>query len=134
MLGRFACIAAAGLLVTASVAEACEVPAGFTARARLTSQDVVVTFRTVPAAIEIGRHFSVEAIVCATPPTQGLRVDAQMPEHRHGMNYRPTVATTGDGRFVAQGLLLHMPGRWQLLFDVERGGRTERLATDILVE
>jgi len=134
VLGRFARIAAAGLLVTAGVAEACEVPAGFTARERLTSQDVVVMFRTVPAAIEIGRHFSVEAIVCATPPTQGLRVDAQMPEHRHGMNYRPTVATTGDGRFVAQGLLFHMPGRWQLLFDVERGGRTERLATDLLVE
>jgi len=57
-----------------------------------------------------------------------------MPEHRHGMNYRPTVATSGEGRYRAEGLLFHMPGRWQLLFDVERGGRTERLAADILLE
>jgi hypothetical protein len=124
----------AWLAVSAGTAEACEAPVGFAARERLTANDVVVLFRTVPATIEIGRHFAVEAVVCATPPTQALRVDAQMPEHRHGMNYRPTVAATGDGRWVAQGMMFHMPGRWQLVFDVERGGRTERLTTDILLE
>jgi hypothetical protein len=91
-------------------------------------------FRTIPATIEIGRHFSVEAIVCATPPARGLRVDAQMPEHRHGMNYRPQVSTAPDGRYVADGFLFHMPGRWEIVFDVERGGRTERLSTEILLE
>jgi len=35
---------------------------------------------------------------------------------------------------VAEGLLFHMPGRWQLLFDVERGGRTERLEADVVLE
>jgi hypothetical protein len=134
VLGRRALVAAAWLAAGAGAALACEAPPGFTARERLTAEGVVVMFRTVPAAIVIGRHFSVEAIVCATPPTVGLRVDAQMPEHRHGMNYRPTVASTGDGRYVAEGLLFHMPGRWQLVFDVDRGGRTERLATDILLE
>jgi hypothetical protein len=124
---------AAGLLVAAAT-EACEAPRGFAPRARLAAGDVVLMFRTVPAAIELGQHFAVEAIVCATPPTSGLRVDAHMPEHRHGMNYRPTVATSGEGRYRAEGLLFHMPGRWQLLFDVERGGRTERLAADILLE
>jgi hypothetical protein len=124
----------AWLAASAVAVEACEAPVGFTARERLTANDVVVLFRTVPATIEIGRHFAVEAVVCATPPTQTLRVDAQMPEHRHGMNYRPTVAATGDGRWVVQGMMFHMPGRWQLVFDVERGGRTERLATDILLE
>jgi hypothetical protein len=113
---------------------ACEAPSGFIERARLASKDMVVMFRTVPPAIELGRHFAVEAIVCATPPAQGLRVDARMPEHRHGMNYRPTVASTGDGRYLAEGLMFHMPGRWQLIFDVERSGGTERLATDILLE
>jgi hypothetical protein len=131
---RAGLVAAALLAGVAGSAEACEAPAGFTARKRLASKDVVVMFRTVPEAIEIGRHFSVEAVVCATPPTQGLRVDARMPEHRHGMNYRPTVAATGPGRYVAQGMMFHMPGRWQLVFDVQRGGRTERLATDILLE
>ena len=134
MAGRLAFVTAALLGAAAGAAESCEAPAGFTARERLTSNDIVVMFRTVPEAIEIGRHFTVEAVVCATPPTQGLRVDAQMPEHGHGMNYRPTVAATGPGRYMAQGLLFHMPGRWQLVFDVERGGRRERLATDILLE
>ena len=124
----------AWLAVSAGVAGACEPPVGFTARGRLTANDVVVLFRTVPATIEIGRHFAVEAVVCATPPTQTVRVDARMPEHRHGMNYRPTVAATADGRWVAQGMMFHMPGRWQLVFDVERGGRTERLATDVVLE
>lgn len=134
MSARAGLVVAALLAGVAGSAEACEAPAGFTARERLASNDVVVMFRTVPEAIEIGRHFSVEAVVCATPPTQGLRVDARMPEHRHGMNYRPTVAATGPGRYVALGMMFHMPGRWQLVFDVERGGRTERLATDILLE
>jgi hypothetical protein len=31
-------------------------------------------------------------------------------------------------------LLFHMPGRWQLSFDVERSGRRTRLATDLVVE
>jgi hypothetical protein len=124
----------AWLAVSAGAAGACEPPVGFTARGRLTANDVVVLFRTVPATIEIGRHFAVEAVVCATPPTQTVRVDARMPEHRHGMNYRPTVAATADGRWVAQGMMFHMPGRWQLVFDVERGGRTERLATDVVLE
>jgi hypothetical protein len=131
---RVALIAAAWLAAGAGLALACETPLGFTARERLTSGEVVVMFRTVPAAIQVGRHFSVEAIVCAAPPTQGLRVDAHMPEHRHGMNYRPTVAATGNGRYVAEGMMFHMPGRWRLVFDVELAGRTERLATDILLE
>ena len=77
-----------------------------------------------------------EAVVCAEPPAAvaTVRVDAQMPEHRHGMNYRPRVSARGDGLYVAEGLLFHMPGRWHLLFDVERGGRTERLEAEIDLE
>lgn len=125
----------AGLAASTPGASAsCALPREFTAQGRLESKDVVVMFRTVPAPIEVGRHFSVEAIVCATPAAQGLRVDAQMPEHRHGMNYRPRVSASGDGRYVAEGLLFHMPGRWELVFDVERDGRMERLATDLILE
>ena len=132
MVGGLALLTA-GLLVAAG-ADACEPPRGFTPRARLAAGDLVLMFRTVPAAIELGQHFAVEAIVCPTPTTSGVRVDAHMPEHRHGMNYRPTVTVTSEGRYRAEGLLFHMPGRWQLLFDVERGGRTERLTTDLLLE
>jgi hypothetical protein len=57
-----------------------------------------------------------------------------MPEHRHGMNYRASVAPQGGGRFLAAGLLFHMPGRWQLVFDVQSGQQTERLVKDVIVE
>ncbi|MCU0970178.1 MAG: hypothetical protein MUF03_15455 [Rubrivivax sp.] len=60
-------------------------------------------------------------------------VDAVMPEHRHGMNYRPSLQALGDGRWRAEGLLLHMPGRWELRFDVADGDSRERLATALQV-
>jgi hypothetical protein len=130
-------IAAAGLSLTISAAagtERCDLPAGFTALKRLTSHDVVLMFRTVPERITLGEHFSVEAVVCATPAVRALRVDAQMPEHRHGMNYRARVSAAGERRYVAEGLLFHMPGRWQLVFDVERETGTERLTTDLVID
>jgi len=123
--------------LTSAAAPPCEAPLGFAAPGRLESSDVVVLFRTVPSPIEIGQHFSVEALVCPTPPigvAAGFMVDARMPEHRHGMNYRARVFRKADGIYVAEGLLFHMPGLWQLMFDVERGGRMERLTTDIDLE
>jgi len=134
VLARLALVAAGLAASSPGAAGSCTPPREFPAHGRLESKNVVVVFRTVPATIEVGRHFSVEAIVCATPPARGLRVDAQMPEHRHGMNYRARVSASGDGRYVVEGLLFHMPGRWQLFFDVERDGQTERLATDLVLE
>ena len=56
-----------------------------------------------------------------------------MPEHRHGMNYKPTVAPAGSDAWRASGLLLHMPGTWEFVFAVRAGGRTERLTHTVLV-
>ena len=124
------------LAAAADAAPACPPPPGFDAGARLEVEEVVVLYRTVPAAIEVGQHFAIEALVCARPtaPVTALRVDARMPEHRHGMNYRAHVSARGEGLYRAEGLLFHMPGHWQLLFDVERGGRTERLEADVTLE
>ena len=133
LLGLLLAAAVLGAAATGA-APACDPPRGFTPRGRLASGDLVVLYRTLPAAIEVGRHFAVEAVVCGAPAARVLRVDADMPEHRHGMNYRASVSAAGDGRYLAEGLLLHMPGRWQLLIDVERDGRAERLATDLVLE
>ena len=126
----------AALTIPASGASACEVPAGFDPLARVESRGVVVAFKPVPAPIVVGRHFALDAIVCAKEGAapSALRVDAQMPEHRHGMNYRARVAAQGEGRWRAEGLLFHMPGRWQFVFDVERGPERERLTRDHVVE
>jgi hypothetical protein len=50
------------------------------------------------------------------------------------MNYRAVVVPRGNGRYVAEGLLFHMPGRWQLVFDVASGAGTERLVRDVVLE
>jgi hypothetical protein len=136
-LGAAALLALAGVPAIAVAAPACEAPRGFAPQKRLESADAVVLYRTIPPAIEVGQHFAVEAVVCPAPrdgAAPALRVDARMPEHRHGMNYRPSVAKKGDGLYLAEGLLFHMPGLWQLMFDVERGGKTERLMIDIDLE
>lgn len=143
---RYAIRIAACLILTLPIADrrlvaaqppTCEAPRGFEAQRRLESPGVVVLSRTLPPVIEVGRPFMVEAVVCPAPPAGaggGLRVDAYMPAHRHGMNYRPRVLRIGPGTYMAEGLLFHMPGLWQLRFDVERGGRTERLSYDIELE
>ena len=103
---------------------------------RIESSRHVLVFRT-PAPIEVGRHFTVEAVVCArdgSPTATGLRVDAVMPAHRHGMNYRAAVSPRGGGRFVADGLMFHMPGHWQLVFDVETAAGVDRLVADVPLE
>ncbi|MEO5766090.1 MAG: cytochrome c peroxidase [Casimicrobiaceae bacterium] len=71
----------------------------------------VVVYDTRPAPIVAGVHFVVDFDVCPKPgaaPPRSARVDATMPEHRHGMNYQPVVTATGPGRYRAEGMMLHM--------------------------
>ena len=80
---------------------------------------LTVAFAPRPWPVPVGRHFALDIAVCAAPGTAvppSLRVDADMPAHRHGMNYKPAVKPLGDGRFFAEGLMFHMPGHWRLRF------------------
>ena len=126
----------AALAPAVAAAEECGAKFG-SGRMRAESGRYAVVFRTVPAQVAVGRAFALDAEVCAkgadAPPT-GLRVDAHMPAHRHGMNYRPTIVAEGEGRFRADGLFFHMPGRWQFVFDVEAAGTRERITQDVMLE
>jgi hypothetical protein len=96
-----------------------------------------VVFKTVPDPIKVGAHFALDFAVCpraAAPAPTAVRVDANMPLHRHGMNYRPVVTAKSNAVFRAEGLLFHMPGRWDLTFDVDAAGRTERLTSTLELE
>jgi hypothetical protein len=86
---------------------------------------VAVAFVPDPAPWAVSRHFGLRGVLCG--PARLLRVDADMPAHRHGMNYRPTLQWQEAGRFTAQGLMLHMPGRWRIRFEVETQGRRQWL-------
>jgi hypothetical protein len=98
--------------------------------------DYRLSYRTQPPKIVIGRHFAMEVMICpkAAGSVDGLQVDAFMPEHRHGMNYRPAAKALGSGRYQVDGLMFHMPGRWDLHFDVTGGGRKERLTMENVLQ
>jgi hypothetical protein len=99
------------------------------------SDHYLMAFRTDPLRIEVSEPFAQVVNVCTRRggPAELLAVDANMPEHRHGMNYRAAIVAKGDGRFRAEGLLFHMPGRWEITFDVRAGDDSERLTHDIIL-
>ena len=102
-----------------------------------TGAHYAIAFRTTPAPVRIGEHVAIDFTVCPVgdaPMPRTVRVDASMPEHRHGMNYRPTVTATGPGRYRAEGLLFHMSGRWELAFDTVTAGRAERITSAVVLE
>ncbi len=83
-----------------------------------------------PATIVVGQPFALRVTLCPAD-AQLLRVDARMPEHKHGMNYRPSVTALGAGQWQVQGLLWHMRGRWELSLDVKVSGSEERLVQSL---
>lgn len=99
-----------------------------------------IVYRLARSPIPRGETFSIDAWVFSAdapdaPRTDvNLSIDAAMPEHGHGMNRVPRIEAQGGGRFRAEGLLFHMPGKWELYFDVTLGPVTERAQTDILLE
>ena len=102
-----------------------------------TGANYTIAYRTVPSPIVNGEHFALDIAVCPignAPAPRAVRVDASMPAHRHGMNYRPTVAAKGRGRYRAEGLLFHMNGRWEIAFDVVTAARSERITSAWVLE
>jgi cytochrome c peroxidase len=105
---------ALGLSLAAGAAQACLSSARGT---RVESPRHVLVYST--GELSVAKHFLLEVEACSKaggPPPDTLKVDAVMPEHRHGMNYAPTVTKVAPGRWLAEGLLLHMPGKWEFVF------------------
>jgi hypothetical protein len=105
---------------------------------RLEDAQVLLLYKLLPDPVPVGRHFSIEVALCprgAAPLPAELRVDAQMPEHRHGMNYRPSVTAREAGLYRVEGLMFHMPGRWELSFELRRpGAAPQRLTQSLQIE
>lgn len=107
---------------TRRVAEHAQYPVAFAPRAR---------------PIAVGRHFALDIQVCpqaGAPAPRGIAVDADMPAHQHGMNYRASVKPLGAGRYRADGLMFHMPGRWRVVFDVATAAGSTRVTHEFDVE
>jgi cytochrome c peroxidase len=123
---RAALLALALGLTSGAAAPACE---PWLEGVRLESARYALAYRLPTPAV--GSHFAIEIGACAKAgaPPEALTVDAHMPEHRHGMNYRPSVTRLAPGRWRAEGLMFHMPGRWELVFTLDG----ERLAKELVV-
>ena len=132
---RAGVLAAALLLPAVAAAQDCSpvLPGG----TQLESARYSLGYRAVPGKPAVGKHFSLELAICPKPGTaapESIQVDAHMPEHRHGMNYQAQVVAGSGGRYKADGLMFHMPGRWEFIFDVRSGGRTDRLTQSFVLE
>ncbi len=94
---------------------------------------------SMPDPIPVGDPFAVEIELFADPgltqPLDGgsCRIDAAMPHHGHGMNVAPRMRREGPGRWRAIGMLLHMPGRWEVFVDLERDGFLERAQSTVVL-
>ena len=111
-----------------------------------------VCVTTVPDPVPLNEPFTIGVSVYEAPGRSRLaqnvilEVDATMPEHHHGMTLKPQVraidgpevqdllpghGAMGNGRFDINGMLFHMPGRWEIHMDITHGAITERAQLEI---
>ncbi|MDL2399450.1 NHL repeat-containing protein [Rhizobium mayense] len=99
----------------------------------------VVTYSISDGAISIGQPFALTLRILnaqdhSDASDVGLSVSATMPAHYHGMNTQPTVERAPDGSWHIKGMLFHMPGAWQLNFDISGPNGIERAQADYLLQ
>jgi hypothetical protein len=88
-----------------------------------------------PAPLQTGRQFALKLALCGETGGWAVRnVDARMPQHGHGMNYKARIlATEAEGRYRAEGMLLHMPGRWRFTVETVQAGARVVYSADVMV-
>jgi len=103
--------------------------------------------------IKVGEAFAVDIELCESDQVELLEVDATMPSHGHGMNYKAELspiqssgvdssensgAKNGEGaaakRYRAEGLLFHMPGEWQWSLKVRVADQPQTLTGKTTVQ
>jgi hypothetical protein len=107
-------------LIPAGAASGCKLPSSDTAMIGTGPARFSAALRTSPSPVVVGAPFVVQLLVCANDGTRinRLTMDANMPAHRHGMNYVPEISPLGDGLYEGRGFLFHMPGRWEVTVSV----------------
>ncbi len=94
------------------------------------------TVAVAPAGkgIPVSEPFFLEIQICDAPQgTEVVRMDARMPAHGHGMTYRPDLKQQENGHYVAENVLLHMPGTWEFIIDTRGPDQSERLRAETVV-
>ena len=82
--------------------------------------------------MKVGQFFSAEVVACRTSAgVTRISLDATMPAHGHGMNYRPKATEVATGHYRFTGLMLHMPGTWKVTVDLRQDGKRTRLTHEV---
>lgn len=126
--------AVAGAALLGQLASACDLPA---LSERVDTPGHRLALATEPRVVRPGAFFAVLLAVCPRDEkatVESVRIDAHMPEHRHGMNYTPRVVAAGPGQYRSEGFMFHMPGRWEFVIELRGGGRSERATLSRRVE
>lgn len=128
-LAPTAAVAAPSAPADASLRE-CAATLGPGARV-MKAPSVAMAWLPDPQPLPLGRHFALRLRLCSPQPWAVTRVDADMPAHRHGMNYRASLRGLSSAEWRAEGLMFHMAGRWRLMIDVVHEGRQVRLEDEL---
>jgi hypothetical protein len=123
-------LAVAALCVSALAAHAATCPLPADTPSLMTTGPVQATWSTEPALPTVGEPFVMQLTLCPAS-AQLVKVDAEMPDHRHGMNYQPSFIAQGDGQWRVEGMVWHMAGRWLLKVDTRRDGSPHRLTQSV---
>ena len=129
--GALAVLAVAPGLLALPVAACPTAEQGFR---RLASAEAEVAYRLEPAELKVGQFFTADVVACRTPRQEALRdikIDATMPAHGHGMNYRPSATRAAPDHYRFSGLMLHMPGTWRVTIDLLQGDKRTRLTHEV---
>ncbi len=100
---------------------------------KLAAPSVKLAYRVVGGAVKVGAPFTIEVAACigrGSAPRR-IQIDARMPAHGHGMNYKPSEKKLGPGHSRFEGLVFHMPGRWEISFDVFSADARRRLSVTL---
>lgn len=101
----------------------------------------LVSYVTHPLPIPLNEMFTIEFWVrpmlldISEIEELEIEVDARMPHHHHGMYRVPRVNKLGGaGHYEAEGMLFHMPGYWEIYFDISHEGVTERAQFSVEID
>ena len=69
-----------------------------------------------PEQVPLNTPFQAIISICSQTETMPnkLAINAIMPAHKHGMNYKPTITRVDDRTYQINNLVFHMPGIWRL--------------------
>ena len=132
-LGGPALAAALALLLAAGQAAACARPQGWIGGARIAGELWTAWWRSEPASLPVSEHFlhPFSSLRTAGRPGPGARLDAGPPA-------RNELPARGDPERLCperpEGLLFHMPGRWQLILEVRGVAGREKLIAETVLE